>query len=39
MNYIKRKGREVEYRMKMLTIINERVYDCFSETKNTLKLK
>lgn len=29
-NYIKRKGIKAEFRMKMLAIISEKVYDCFS---------
>ena len=39
-NSLRRKNRQVEYRMQMIVIINEKVYDCFSETKTaTVKLK
>ena len=38
-SHLKKKGRNVEYRAKMLTIINEKVFDCFSESKAHIKVR
>ena len=40
MDGFRRRGRNVEYRMRMVAIISEKVYDCFDGNKtNTMKVK
>ena len=36
----KRKNRQAEYRLKMVVIVNEKVYDCFGDSRASIvKLK
>lgn len=39
-NSQRRKNRQTQYRLKMIVIVNEKVYDCFGDSKtNHIKLK
>lgn len=39
-NAQRRKNRKTEYRLRMVSIVNEKVYDCFGDTRtNNIKLK